>query len=268
MRLRRFLVLSAAFLGFAAAAHAQDAELKVGVTVGPHAQIGEVAREVAARDGLKVKLVEFSDFIQPNAALDAKELDLNIYQHKPFLDAQNQARGYHLVPVATAVVQQMGIYSRRVKSLDELPQGAKVAIPNDPTNGARALLVLQAAKLITLKPGVTVNASLFDVAENPKKLKFVEIERSQLARNLGDPQITAAVINSNYAIEAGLTPADDALLSEKVENNPFANLLVVRAADQDDAGVKALAEALESPETATWIQENYSGSVVPVHAAS
>ena len=155
MRLRRSLALLSVLLGFAAGtvatpASAQDAELKVGVTVGPHAQIGEVVREVAARDGLKVKLVEFSDFIQPNAALDAKELDLNIYQHKPFLDAQNKARGYHLVPVATAVVQQMGIYSKRVSKLDDLPPGAKVAIPNDPTNGARALLVLQAARLITL----------------------------------------------------------------------------------------------------------------------
>ena len=143
-----------------------------------------MVREVAARDGLKVKLVEFSDFIQPNAALDAKELDLNIYQHKPFLDAQNKARGYHLVPVATAVVQQMGIYSKRVSKLDDLQPGAKVAIPNDPTNGARALLVLQAARLITLKPGVTVTASLFDIAENPKSLKFIEIEAAQLPHSL------------------------------------------------------------------------------------
>ena len=228
MRLRRSLALLSVLLGFAAGtvatpASAQDAELKVGVTVGPHAQIGEVVREVAARDGLKVKLVEFSDFIQPNAALDAKELDLNIYQHKPFLDAQNKARGYHLVPVATAVVQQMGIYSKRVSKLDDLQPGAKVAIPNDPTNGARALLVLQAARLITLKPGVTVTASLFDIAENPKSLKFIEIEAAQLPHSLKD--VDAAAVNSAYAIPAGLSPAKDALALES-KDAPFAPVVI------------------------------------------
>ncbi|WFR71564.1 MetQ/NlpA family ABC transporter substrate-binding protein [Prescottella defluvii] len=166
----------------------------------------------------------------------------------------------------------MGLYSQKITAVDQLADGSTIALPKDTTNFARGLYLLESAGLIQMdKPFAQADLSVVtqaNIKANPKNLKFVEIERSQLARNLGDPQITAAVINSNYAIEAGLTPAKDALLSEKVENNPFANLLVVRAADENDPGVKALAAALEVPETATWIEENYSGSVVPVHPAS
>ncbi|MBB1623811.1 MetQ/NlpA family ABC transporter substrate-binding protein [Achromobacter sp. UMC71] len=260
MRLRHTLAALATFIGFAAAAPAlaQDAELKVGVTVGPHAQIGEVVQQVAAKQGLKVKLVEFSDFIQPNAALDAKELDLNIYQHKPFLESQNKARGYKLVPVATAVVQQMGIYSKRVKSLDELKPGAKVAIPNDPTNGARALLVLQAAKLIKLKDGVTVTASLFDVVENPKNLKFVEIEAAQLPHSLAD--VDAAAVNSAYAIPAGLSPAKDALALES-KDAPFAAVVIAAREDnKNDPRVARFIKAYQSEEVKAFVAKQFPGA--------
>lgn len=260
MRLRHTLAAFATLIGFAAAAPAmaQDAELKVGVTVGPHAQIGEVVQQVAARQGLKVKLVEFSDFIQPNAALDAKELDLNIYQHKPFLESQNKARGYKLVPVATAVVQQMGIYSKRVKSLDDLKPGAKVAIPNDPTNGARALLVLQAAKLIKLKDGVTVTASLFDVVENPKNLKFVEIEAAQLPHSLAD--VDAAAVNSAYAIPAGLSPAKDALALES-KDAPFAAVVIAAREDnKNDPRIARFIKAYQSDEVKAFVAKQFPGA--------
>lgn len=259
MRLRHFLAVFTALAGFAGTqAMAQDAELTVGVTVGPRAQIGEVAQRVAAKDGLKVKLVEFSDFIQPNAALDAKELDLNIYQHKPFLDSQNKARGYKLVPVATAVVQQMGIYSKRLKSLDELPQGGKVAIPNDPTNGARALLVLAAAKLITLKDGVTVTASLFDVEQNPKKLKFIEIEAAQLPHSLSD--VDAAAVNSAYAIPAGLSPAKDALALES-KDAPFAAVVIAAREDnRNDPRVARFIKAYQSDEVKAFVARQFPGA--------
>lgn len=260
MRLRHTLAALATLIGFAAAAPAmaQDAELKVGVTVGPHAQIGEVVQQVAARQGLKVKLVEFSDFIQPNAALDAKELDLNIYQHKPFLESQNKARGYKLVPVATAVVQQMGIYSKRVKSLDDLQPGAKVAIPNDPTNGARALLVLQAAKLIKLKDGVTVTASLFDVVDNPKKFKFVEIEAAQLPHSLAD--VDAAAVNSAYAIPAGLSPAKDALVLESKEA-PFAAVVIAAREDnKNDPRIARFIKAYQSDEVKAFVAQKFPGA--------
>lgn len=260
MRLRHTLAALATLIGFAAAAPAmaQDAELKVGVTVGPHARIGEVVQQVAARQGLKVKLVEFSDFIQPNAALDAKELDLNIYQHKPFLESQNKARGYKLVPVATAVVQQMGIYSKRVKSLDDLQPGAKVAIPNDPTNGARALLVLQAAKLIKLKDGVTVTASLFDVVDNPRKLKFVEIEAAQLPHSLAD--VDAAAVNSAYAIPAGLSPAKDALVLESKEA-PFAAVVIAAREDnKNDPRIARFIKAYQSDEVKAFVAQKFPGA--------
>ena len=259
MRLRHSLAVFATILGFAGtSAMAQDAELKVGVTVGPHAQIGEVVQQVAAKQGLKVKLIEFSDFIQPNAALDAKELDVNIYQHKPFLESQNKARGYKLVPVATAVVQQMGIYSKRVKSLDDLPQGGKVAIPNDPTNGARALLVLQAAKLIKLKDGVTVTASIFDIAENPKNLKFVEIEAAQLPHSLKD--VDAAAVNSAYAIPAGLSPAKDALVLES-KDAPFAAVVIAAREDnKNDPRIARFIKAYQSDEVKAFVAKKFPGA--------
>ena len=254
------LALSLALTATAAPVMAEDA-LRVGVTAGPHAQIAEVAQQVAARDGLPVRLVEFSDYIQPDAALDARDVDVNIYQHKPFLEAQNTSRGYRLTPVAGAVVQQIGVYSRGVKSLGDLPQDAMLAIPNDPTNGARALLTLQAAGLIRLKPGVTVAATVFDVAENPKKLKFVEIDAAQLTHSLAD--VAAAVVPPAYAIAAGLSPARDALFLEN-KDSPFA--LVVIAAREDnknDPRIARFVKAYQSPEVRRFVLQKFPGAYAP-----
>ncbi|BCN78820.1 MetQ/NlpA family ABC transporter substrate-binding protein [Prescottella equi] len=277
MFLRRTAVLSAAALltaGLAACSSGGDSEtLVISASSTPHVEILEHIADSGVLGDVKLDIKPVTGEIDPNELLVAGDVQANYFQHAPYLaDWQKQKGVTDLVSVADVHLEPMGLYSEKITAVDQLADGSTIALPKDTTNFARGLYLLESAGLIQMdKPFAEADLSVVTQANikgNPKNLKFVEIERSQLARNLGDPQITAAVINSNYAIEAGLTPADDALLSEKVENNPFANLLVVRAADQDDAGVKALAEALESPETATWIQENYSGSVVPVHAAS
>ena len=213
--------------------------------------------EVAARDGLKVKLVEFSDFIQPNAALDAKELDLNIYQHKPFLDAQNKARGYHLVPVATAVVQQMGIYSKRVSKLDDLQPGAKVAIPNDPTNGARALLVLQAARLITLAGRDRDRLAVRYRRESQEP--EVHRDRGRAAAALAQ-DVDAAAVNSAYAIPAGLSPAKDALALES-KDAPFAPVVIAAREDnKSDPRIARFIKAYQSDEVKAFVARQFPGA--------
>lgn len=237
---------------------AQEAPLRVGVTAGPHAQIGEVVKQVAEKQGLKIELIEFSDFIQPNAALDAGDVDVNTYQHRPFLESQNSMRGYKLTPVGDGVVQQMGVYSKRYKSLDELPSGARIAIPNDPTNGARALLVLQAANLIKLKQGVTVTASPFDVAENPKKLKFIEIEAAQLPHSLVD--VDAAAINSAYAVQAGLSPANDSLALESKDADFAVVVIAARQDNKDDARVAGFVKAYRSDEVKQFVEKTFPGA--------
>ncbi|BCN53638.1 lipoprotein [Prescottella equi] len=277
MFLRRTAVLSAAALltaGLAACSSGGDSEtLVISASSTPHVEILEHIADSGVLGDVKLDIKPVTGEIDPNELLVAGDVQANYFQHAPYLaDWQKQKGVTDLVSVADVHLEPMGLYSEKITAVDQLADGSTIALPKDTTNFARGLYLLESAGLIQMdKPFAEADLSVVtqaNIKANPKNLKFVEIERSQLARNLGDPQITAAVINSNYAIEAGLTPADDALLSEKVENNPFANLLVVRAADQDDAGVKALAEALESPETATWIQENYSGSVVPVHTAS
>lgn len=277
MFLRRTAVLSAAAVlsvGLAACSSGGDGEtLVISASSTPHVEILEHIADSGVLGDVKLDIKPVTGEIDPNELLVAGDVQANYFQHAPYLaDWQKQKGVDDLVSVADVHLEPMGLYSQKITAVDQLADGSTIALPKDTTNFARGLYLLESAGLIQMdKPFADADLSIVtqaNIKANPKNLKFVEIERSQLARNLGDPQITAAVINSNYAIEAGLVPAKDALLSEKVENNPFANLLVVRAADENDPGVKALAAALESPETATWIQENYSGSVVPVHPAS
>lgn len=243
---------------FASPTLAQDTPLRVGVTAGPHAQIGEVVKQVAEKQGLKIKLIEFSDFIQPNAALDAGDIDLNTYQHRPFLEAQNSMRGYKLTPVGDGVVQQMGVYSKHHKSLADLPNGARIAIPNDPTNGARALLVLQAANLIKLKPGVTVTASPFDIVENLKKLKFIEIEAAQLPHSLVD--VDAAAVNSAYAVQAGLSPSKDSLALESKDADFAVVVIATRQDNKDDPRIAGFVKAYRSDEVKEFVEKTFPGA--------
>ena len=261
---KRSLLQSALTLALAAGlssgALAQDKTIKVGVTAGPHAQIFEQVKKVAAKDGLKVQVVEFSDYVQPNAALAAGDLDANAYQHQPYLDAQIKDRGYKLVTVAQTVNFPIGLYSKKVKALEALKDGAKFGIPNDPTNGGRVLLLLQDKGLIQLKDGAGLKATPLDVVSNPKKLKFVELDAAQLARSLDD--LDAAAINTNFAISAGLNPKTDSIAQENAKG-PYVNLLVVRVVDQDKPWVAQLRKAYQSPEIRAFIETEFKGSVLP-----
>ena len=257
---KRSLLQSALALAFAATlsvpALAQDKPIKIGVTGGPHAQIFEQVKKVAEKDGLKIQIVEFSDYVQPNAALAAGDLDGNSYQHKPYLDAQVKDRGYKIVSVGNTVNFPIGIYSKKVKDLKE---GAKFGIPNDPTNGGRVLLVLQDQGLIKLRDGAGLKATPLDVVSNPKKLKFVELDAAQLPRSLDD--LDASAINTNFAISAGLNPKTDAIAQENPDG-PYVNLLVVRAADKDKPWVAQLVKVYHSPEIRQSIDTQFKGSVL------
>jgi D-methionine transport system substrate-binding protein len=262
MNKRTLLKTSLAFATaatLAGAALAQDKPIKIGATAGPHAQILEVVKKVAERDGLKIQVVEFTDYIQPNAALAAGDLDANSYQHKPFLDQQVKDRGYKITSVAYTVNFPIGIYSKKVKSLKELKEGARFGIPNDPTNGGRALLVLQDQGLIKLNPKAGLKATPLDVVENPKKLKFVELEAAQLPRTLAD--LDAAAINTNFALPAGLQPGKDSIAQESAKS-PYVNILAVREQDKDKPWVAKLVKAYHSEEVRKFVQTEYKGAVL------
>ncbi len=261
-RRRLFSQLLALAVTLAAGASvAQAAEVvRLGVTAGAHAQIAEVARTVAARDGLEIRIVEFQDYIQPDAALDSGELDANSYQHLPFLESQIKARGYRISAVGNTVTFPMGFYSKRVKSLADLPRGARVGIQNDPSNSGRALQLLQKAGVLRLKAGAGIGATTLDIAENPKGLQIVQLEAAQLARSLDD--LAASAINTNYALQAGLVPTRDAIAIEEAKS-PYANLLAVRTADKDKPWVAKLVKAYQSPEVRRFVSEKFAGSMVP-----
>ena len=261
-RRRLFSQLLALAVTLAAGASvAQAAEVvRLGVTAGAHAQIAEVARTVAARDGLEIRIVEFQDYIQPDAALDSGELDANSYQHLPFLESQIKARGYRISAVGNTVTFPMGFYSKRVKSPADLPRGARVGIQNDPSNSGRALQLLQKAGVLRLKAGAGIGATTLDIAENPKGLQIVQLEAAQLARSLDD--LAASAINTNYALQAGLVPTRDAIAIEEAKS-PYANLLAVRTADKDKPWVAKLVKAYQSPEVRRFVSEKFAGSMVP-----
>jgi len=263
MMLKRKLLKSAVAIALGAAvalpALAQDKPLKVGVTAGPHAQIMEQVKKVAEKDGLKIQIVEFSDYVQPNAALAAGDLDANSYQHKPYLDQQVKDRGYKLTSVAFTVNFPIGLYSKKVKSLDELKEGARFGIPNDPTNGGRVLLVLQDKGLIKLRPEAGLKATPLDVTSNPKKLRFVELDAAQLARSLDD--LDAAAINTNYALSAGLQPGKDSIAQEGAKS-PYVNIFVVREQDKDKPWVAKLVAAYHSDAVRQFVKTEFKGAVL------
>jgi D-methionine transport system substrate-binding protein len=262
MKKRTLLQTAAALavsIAFAGPALAQDKPLKIGVTAGPHAQIFEQVKKIAEKDGLKIQIVEFTDYVQPNAALAAGDLDANSYQHKPYLDQQVKDRGYKIVNVGYTVNFPIGLYSKKVKSLNELKEGARFGIPNDPTNGGRVLLVLQDKGLIKLKPDAGLKATPLDVIENPKKLKFVELDAAQLPRSLDD--LDASAVNTNYALSAGMNPKD--ALAQEAAKSPYVNLLAVREQDKNQPWVAKLLKAYHSEEIRKFIQTEFKGAVLP-----
>jgi D-methionine transport system substrate-binding protein len=252
-------VLGAAALFAASASAYADDTIKVGVTGGPHAELMEVVKGVAAKNGLDIKIVEFSDYVQPNAALASGDLDANSYQHDPYLEAQVKDRGYKLIRIADTVTFPMGIYSKKIRSLAELQPGAKIAIPNDPTNGGRALLLLQKQGLLKLRADAGLKATPLDIVDNPKKLKIVELDAAQIPRSLGD--VDAAAINTNFAMQAGLKPKQDAIAIED-PRGPYVNILAIRAADRDKPWVAKLVAAYRSPQVKQYIDTKYGGAVI------
>ncbi|MCX4910211.1 MetQ/NlpA family ABC transporter substrate-binding protein [Streptomyces sp. NBC_00878] len=240
-----------------------DGALVVGATAVPAGEVlAYIKQDLAAKNGLDVEIKEFTDYVLPNTALQEGSLDANLYQNEPYLDDFNKSKGTDLVPVVKAYLPPMGVYSKKVQDVTKLPDGATVAVPNDTTNEGRALKLLASKGVITLKDGSGTTASPADIAENPKNLKFKELEPAQLPRSLDD--VAAAVINNNYAQDAGLSPAEDAILLESAENNPYANLLAVKKGNEDDPRVEKLAKLLTSAEVTKFIKDKYKGSVLPV----
>lgn len=239
-----------------------DSPLRVGASPVPHAQIlGYVAEELAPQAGLEIEVVEFTDYVQPNVALDDGALDANFFQTVPYLEEQKSSAGYDFEALDPVHVEPLGLYSDKVDSLDALADGAVVAIPNDPTNGGRALRLLAAEGLLTLADTGDKAPTALDIAGNAKNLKIQQVEAAQLPRSLQD--VDAAVINGNYAIDAGLSPAEDAIALEAAEGNPNANLVVVRSGDSDDPRVRQLEELLHSDEVRSFIEKTYDGAVIP-----
>lgn len=236
--------------------------IKVGVIVGAEQQIAEVAQKVAKEKyGLDVKLVTFNDYVLPNEALSKGDIDLNAFQHKPYLDQQIKDRGYKLVSVGNTFVYPIAGYSKKIKSLAELQDGSQVALPNDPTNLGRSLLLLQKQGLIKLKDGVGLLPTILDVIENPKNLKLVALEAPQLPRSLDDQKIALAVINTTYASQIGLTPAKDGLFVED-KDSPYVNIIVAREDNKDAENVKKFVQAYQSEEVNAAANKIFNGGAV------
>ncbi|GAA4874530.1 MetQ/NlpA family ABC transporter substrate-binding protein [Kitasatospora terrestris] len=228
----------------------------------PHAQILQYVKDnLAASAGLKLDIKVVNDYVTPNTSVQDGSADANYFQHVPYLEEFNKKNGTNVVSVETVHLEPLGLYSKKVKAVTELADGAQVALPNDATNEGRALKLLADNNVITLKSGAGVTASVQDIASNPKNLKFKELEAAQLPRAL--PDVDAAVINGNYALEANLKPATDALILEKAEGNPYANILAVKKGNESDPRVKKLAELLHSDQVKKYIQDTFQGSVIP-----
>ncbi|MFD9884267.1 MetQ/NlpA family ABC transporter substrate-binding protein [Streptomyces alboflavus] len=241
-------------------------KLVVGATPTPAGEVlAYIQQNLAKKAGLDLEVKEFTDYVTPNTALQEGSLDANLYQHTPYLDDFNKSKKTDLVPVTEVYLPPMGVYAdggKKLKDVTGLRSGATVAVPNDTTNEGRALQLLASKGVIELKKGAGANATPEDIAANPKKLTIKALEPAQLPRSLKD--VDAAVINNNYALDAGLSPKKDAVLLESVKDNPYNNVLAVKKGDEDDPKVKKLAELLTSPEVKKFIEDKYKGSVLPV----
>lgn len=234
-------------------------EITVGVTPGIHAEIMEQVKKEAAKQGITIKIMEFSDYVTPDVALSNKEIDMNSYQHKPYMDNLVKDKGLKIVSIGQTVVAPIGLYSHKIKSLDDVKDGMTVAVPNDPTNGARGLLLLQKAGFIKIKDGVKYPTPQ-DITENAKHLQIKELEAAQIPRSLYD--VDFAAINTNYAMDAGLNPVTDALLRED-KDSPYANILAVHEDDKDNPTLKKIVEIYNSDVIKKYIEEHYKGALIP-----
>lgn len=251
-------LLAAAFILVGATALA--GELKVGATPVPHAELLNLVKEDLKSEGVDLKVVEFTDYVTPNLALAEGELDANFFQHFPYLEKFSNERGLNLVSAGKIHVEPLGVFSQKIKDIKDLPNKATIAIPSDPSNGGRALILLHNNGIIKLNDPTNLYVTEFDIVENPKKLKFKPIEAAQLPRVL--PDVEAAVINGNYALEAGFSPVEDSLLLEGAES-PYANIIAVKSGDESKEDIQKLLKALQSKKVSDYIGANYKGGVVP-----
>lgn len=236
--------------------------LKVGASATPHAEILKQVVEPLKEQGIDLQIVEYGDYVVPNTAVEEGENDANFFQHTPYLESFNKEHGTHLVAVAELHYEPMGIYAGKCTSLDALADGATIAIPNDPTNEGRALLLLEAQGLITLKDSSNLESTPNDIAENPKNLKFSEMEAAMLPQTA--EEVDLSVINSNYALEGGFDPVNDALASEAADSTPYPNVLCVKEGNEDNEAIQALIKALKTDAVRSFIEETYKGAVVPL----
>ena len=238
--------------------------ITVAATAVPHAEILEAAKPILAEQGYDLQITVFDDYVQPNEVVEAGDIDCNYFQHTPYLDSYNEERGTHLVSVGEIHYEPIGIYAGTESDLSNIPDGADIAIPNDTTNEARALLILHDDGIITLKEGAGIDATINDIAENPHNINFVEMEAAQVSKVLGE--VAFAVINGNYALDAGLNAQTDALASETSDSlaaQTYVNVVVVKEGNEDNEGVKALVNVLKSDDIKKFIEETYEGAVVP-----
>ncbi|MFP4198861.1 MAG: MetQ/NlpA family ABC transporter substrate-binding protein [Halanaerobium sp.] len=245
---------------FAGAVQADDHVLEIGATPVPHSEILEFIREDLEEEGIELEIVEFTDYVTPNISLDDGSIDANFFQHVPYLDQFNADRGLDLVDAIKVHVEPIGLYSDQHTSLDEIPDGSTIALPNDPSNEGRALILLHNEGVITLEDPENLNATPIDIVENPKNLEFEELEAAQLPRVL--PDVAGAVINTNYALEADLNPLEDALIMEG-SDSPYVNVVAVRSGDEDSDKINTLKEIIQSEDVEEFILDEYEGSVVP-----
>ena len=236
-------------------------EIKIGATAGPHAEVAEAVAKEAQKQGLNVKVVEFTDYITPDKALASGDIDLNSYQHKPFLDNFNKQNSSDLVPIGKTILMRMGVYSDKAKDVKDIKEGGIVAIPNDPTNGGRGLVLLEKAGLIKLKEGVGFKATIADIAENPKNLQFKELEAAQLPRSLAD--VDAAAITMNYVMSAGLDVKKQGIFLESKDEPLAVMVLAARSKDKDDQTYKKIADIFRSEAVKQFIADKYKGTIVP-----
>ncbi|WP_406020204.1 MetQ/NlpA family ABC transporter substrate-binding protein [Succinivibrio sp.] len=252
------LLLSVAALALSFSSNAAET-LTIGATPVPHVEILEVVKPDLKAQGIDLKIVEFNDYVQPNTSVSDKLLDLNFFQHRPYLDSFIKDHGSDLVEVGGIHIEPIGFYSHKLKDLKDLKNGATIAIPNDPTNGGRALLLLQTAGLITLEDPKAISATPLDIKENKLNLNIKELEAPQLPRSLDD--VDAAIINTNLAIDAGLNPLKDALFIENADS-PYVNVVVGNSLSVKKDSVKALLKALQSDKVKKFINDKYNGAVV------
>lgn len=233
-----------------------EEKLVIGVTGGPHEEVFEIVKELAAEEGLEIELKVFSDYIMPNTALAEGEIDANSYQHKPFMDKFNEDHDTNLVSAFPTILSLIGVYSETLEDINDVPEGGKVGIPNDPTNGARALIIFEEAGLIELDDETRESATPLDIAKNERNLEFVELDAAQIPKMLDE--VDLAVINGNFATSAGLDPASDSLFSES-SGSPYVNHLVIREENLDDPVLEVLKNAYYSDEVKDYIDSEYPG---------